>query len=98
MTAVWTERCGCGAELRPGAAWCTQCVERTRATAGQLPLGLAARRVLTVAIALLLLRGWWGFAMHWGSPRLLLDLLWVPPATALARVWLRDLWTSGEGA
>ena len=89
---MWTERCACGAQQHPGAAWCAQCVERSRSSAESLPFGVAGRRILMVAIVLLLVRGWWGIAMHWGSPQLLLDVLWVPPATAMARVWLRDLW------
>jgi hypothetical protein len=36
--------------------------------------------------------GWWDILRFWGSPRMLLDLLWVPAVSVAALLWLREVW------
>jgi hypothetical protein len=79
----------------PGVvSWRPPQLERSRTEAAPLPFGLAARLTFTIPLAFLLLRGWWGVAMHWGSVRMVLDVLWVPAATAMAVFWLQELWAT----
>ena len=78
---------------KPGVvSWRPPQLERSRTAAGPLSFGPAVRVALTIPLALLLARAWWGIAMHWGSPRMLLDTLWVPGVSAMGAMWLQGLW------
>lgn len=99
----WCRRCL--RQLAPPAlpvgmvSWRPPQLERS----GPRPVPTSFRRsiriVLTVLLGLLLVRAWWGVAMHWGSARLLLDVLWVPALSGTAGLWLTDVWdgSSAEG-
>ena len=66
----------------------------SRTKAGTLSFGLAARMLLSVIPVALVVYGWSGIVQFWGTPRMVLDLLWVPATTVVSLLWLRGVWAN----
>ena len=70
----------------------------SRTKAGPFSFGIRGRLYLTLVPAVVLLYGWWSIIGHWGSSRMLFDLLWVPATTVILLVCLRDVWAKSPTA
>lgn len=57
-----------------------------------MTFGFKGRLCLTFLPAVVVVYGWSSIIWYWGSARMLLDLLWVPAASLVALLWLRDVW------